>query len=616
MKAAEAQFDMFYSVADTDTGEIIASDKPSLDFLISQSINVILDIFLAGHVCVINSSFGKDSSCVVSLAIEAAKRYQAITGKQAPVRIVTSDTLMENPLLISVVRKLSASAVRFGEENNMDVKQYFATPNMLERALVSTIGGRTIFSANGMNSKCQDGLKAAPLKRIRTQVKKEFKGKSIVSLTGVRFSESDARGKKMRDRGEKLGIWENEREGGDLFASPIADWTDGDVFAYLDRAAAEALPYKTYSNFVGLISLYEMTGLEVCSTATASTSDEKGMCSTDKGRFGCISCLRVADDHSMRKALLFHENLRPLYDFNRLIRSGMKVPEHRAWIGRAIDDNGQALLSPVSHSKDWCKTLLKAAISIQADEEEWAYDNLKPMRFSPLITQEELLAIAYQWQRYFGTPWSEAVNIWNELYADPSKRTTKSDMDAIISENETKTQPLSYFGEKRGRIQLIKPNTRSAKHFGKGFLDHTGELAGVYPEGSAVVDKKGNVHSPFALAQSFTVDLGDEPDLAWFWISEIASEGNRDVSFLLRDGYISLLSGNQTSMAKSFEYMWALVENGLVDIANDIDAITQRDDVVPPISKLPDQTVDLEDLIAMTDISEVEEDAAMEVLLT
>lgn len=382
----------------------------------------------------------------------------------------------------------------------------------------------------------------------------------------------------MKQRQERYDRpWQNKHENDTWFISPIADWEDRHVFEFMDRAAADMFSWKPFNNMVSLVALYELTGLDVCPTSMGSAMAEAS-CGGNAGRFGCFTCQKVSKDHSMERILNTHPYLSPLLTLNELIRSGMNVPHHRAWIGRSVDDNGFTLVSPISHSFQWCRTLLRAVLSIDANEDEWANLNDKVRRFRRIMTREELVAVAFQWGRYFGRPWSEAVNLWNTTYNSPSSRMSEAEMQQSILENRQASIPLNQL-KKVGRFRMYPEGYDAPAE--PGMIDGVGESVGIYGSGAGVVDSKGRLHSPLAEASSFTVEFGDEPDLAWYWISQIASENNDDAYFLTRSGYIKFKPGYYSTMARMVEYMRRVRDLGLGPILDNVNAIKNRDEFIP-----------------------------------
>ena len=179
---------------------------------------------------VVGCSYGKDSSCVLALTLEAAHRLKQRDGLNKRVIVLTADTGVENPSMIKLAHKMSAQTLTFAAERDLDVVQRWVKPAPMDHYLVTMIGGRGTASVPGTSSSCTSDLKIRPMEKVTKELADEFGADNILTLIGTRFDESTSRGNNMRQRGESA-LTPKQQESGSWLLSPIANWNVGDVWA-------------------------------------------------------------------------------------------------------------------------------------------------------------------------------------------------------------------------------------------------------------------------------------------------------------------------------------------------------------------------------------------------
>lgn len=107
------------------------------------------------------------------------------------------------------------------------------------------------------------------------------------------------------------------------------------------------------------------------------------------------------------------------------------------------------------------------------------------------------------------------------------------------------------------------------------YLDMLGETAGIYDDSPTYTDGKGGVHSKMNSSQSIEFDLGHDPELTWFWITDEACRGNDDYAFLIRAGIFKAPKGYQSMYSKGSNFGGLLDQFGLLKINSDLEAIKQ-----------------------------------------
>ncbi|WP_417546473.1 phosphoadenosine phosphosulfate reductase family protein [Marinobacter sp.] len=400
------------------------SDKLSgLDLLIEEAKKAIKRELALGSHLVVAYSGGKDSSCTLALTIWAAHEWVAEGNPVPTIHVVHSDTRVENPL-IHAYNQRQLAKIRAYSSEHLPVQVWLAEPGLSHDYLVSLIGGRTIASV-GSNTKCQQTMKAYPLKQLKGQIKKQLakttgtkrKHLRIVSVIGTRFDESLVRGAAMEARGESATEARVlNAASGDLVLSPIANFTADDVFELIGRVTSGRL--HTYDSWEELLTVYrDMNGGDCMVVAyVAGTEVPRAPCSA---RTGCWTCLRVSRDKSAENMLADEQGrfnwMRPLNELRNYIQKRHFDPSARCWLGRSInEERGTIKIQPNAYSPSFCKELLGIALTIQRDERIKAWrQGVKP-RFT-LLTLQQVIAIDMLWARYgYQQPFT-AVRLYRDI---------------------------------------------------------------------------------------------------------------------------------------------------------------------------------------------------------
>ena len=100
-----------------------------------NAIDVIKATMAQVEVTTIGMSWGKDSSAVLALSLEAARQIKEETGTSPRVRLLTADTLVENPLQTKLSVRMSNQTIEWAHERNLDVKQIWVTPDPIDNYL-------------------------------------------------------------------------------------------------------------------------------------------------------------------------------------------------------------------------------------------------------------------------------------------------------------------------------------------------------------------------------------------------------------------------------------------------------------------------------------------------
>ena len=250
----------------------------------------IIDLYLSDEIpWVVGYSGGKDSTAVLQLvwlALTDLPEDQRIK----PVYVISTDTLVENPVVSLWVSK---SLDRMGQEaadQNLPLTAHKLTPAPENTFWVNLIG-RGYPAPRPKFRWCTERLKINPSTQFITSVVQKH-GEAIVVL-GTRKAESSARAKVM-ERFEQKRVRDRLSPNGgtpnSYVYSPIEDWSNDDVWMFLMQVAN---PWG-YNN-KDLLTMYQgaSSGGEcplVVDTSSPSCGDS---------RFGCWVCTLVDKDKSM-----------------------------------------------------------------------------------------------------------------------------------------------------------------------------------------------------------------------------------------------------------------------------------------------------------------------------
>lgn len=382
-------------------------------------------------------SGGKDSSVTLTIALMAMRELIA-EGVNAPtLHVVHSDTLMENPAVTAYNKVMIQRMKAYAKTSGIPMRVWLASPGLSMDYLVSVIGGRTIMSV-GNNTKCQQMTKAYPLDKLKRQVRKHIatetgqkaKAVEIVSLIGTRFDESAVRGRAMAERGESGVDAVDVMDDGQLVLSPIADFSQFDVFEFIGYVRSEKI--ESYDDFTALVNLYRSANGGDCmvNAYIAGKEQSKAPCNA---RTGCWTCARVSRDTSAESMLAQEDGefawMKPLHDLRAFMIKMHFNPTGRAWLARDVGEDGWISITPNAYGPAYTAQLLGIMLTIQVEEQIAAQRlGIKP-RFK-LLSLKQIMAIELNWGRYGYQPAWTAMKLYRSIYRE-GKRVRIPDLDSI-----------------------------------------------------------------------------------------------------------------------------------------------------------------------------------------
>ena len=258
---------------------------------ISYAIDEVVELYTSDEIpWVVGYSGGKDSTATLQLVWSALSKVSKKQRKK-PVYVISTDTLVENPIVALWVTKSLEKMSNEAECQNLPITSHRLTPEISNTFWVNLIG-RGYAAPRPKFRWCTERLKIMPSSKfISTVVQKH--GEAILVL-GSRKAESAARAKVLT-KFEKKRVRDKLSPNGNLpnstIYTPLEDWTNDDVWMYLMQT-----PNPWGYNNKDLLTMYQgaTSGGEcplVVDTSTPSCGDS---------RFGCWVCTLVSQDKSMQ----------------------------------------------------------------------------------------------------------------------------------------------------------------------------------------------------------------------------------------------------------------------------------------------------------------------------
>ncbi len=371
------------------TAERPSAFKPlGLQKTIHQLAAEVRELYLGDAVpWVIGYSGGKDSSAVLQLVWNALRDLPEDQRKK-PVHVISTDTLVEQPLVAAWVDASLARMKSAAAERGLPVIPHKLTPEVEDSFWVNLIGKG--YPAPRQKFRwCTDRLKIRPSNKFIRDVVRE-NGEAIL-LLGTRKAESQRRAlsmakheaRRVRDR-----LSPNANLPNSLVYTPIEDWSNDDVWLYLMQVKN---PWG-HDNKT-LLGMYQgaSEGGECPLVVDTSTP------SCGASRFGCWVCTVVEKDRSMEAMIKNDEEkvwMTPLLE----LRNELDKPDdrdrrdYRRMNGSIQLFHGRTIPGPYTKEwrERWLRKLLEAQQNIRRDGPEH-------FRSVNLITLEELHEIRRIW---------------------------------------------------------------------------------------------------------------------------------------------------------------------------------------------------------------------------
>lgn len=358
--------------------------------VIAELTEEIRELYTADEVpWVVGYSGGKDSTAVLQL-VWLALAELPVEQRVKPVYVISTDTLVENPVVAAWVAQ-SLDAMRASAETQaLPIEPNRLTPEVKDTFWVNLIG-RGYPAPRPKFRWCTERMKIRPSNKfIRSVVRRH--GEAILVL-GIRKQESQARARAMAKH-EKRRVQERLSPNGNLpnslVYSPIEDWSSQEVWTFLRQVEN---PWG-HPN-LDLQAMYmSATDDQECPLVVDNSTPSCG-----DSRFGCWTCTLVEQDKSMAAMVnnvAERKWMRPLLELrDKLDVAGEE--EHKLRDFRKMNGSIQLFEDRIVHGpytqearETWLRDLLEAQTWVRAN----APENVRGIE---LITMEELHEIRRLW---------------------------------------------------------------------------------------------------------------------------------------------------------------------------------------------------------------------------
>lgn len=331
----------------------------------------------------IGYSGGKDSTLLCQLVFEMLESLPE-ENRWKPVYIVTSDTMVENPIVKTYMHKMSKAINEASTAKNLNVQAHIIYPEIRQTFWSLMIGlGYPTPEPPGFRW-CTERIKINPSNAFTYDTIK--KDGEIVILLGVRKAESAARSRSISSREIEGKLLTPHPQIAKAYVySPLSEVRNENVWEYLLRRDGKSA-WNTDNHY--LYNLYQGENLSEEDSVVGQVNKDN-MKVTGNSRFGCWICTMVKEDKSL-KNFIDHgaSELIPLRDFRNWLVELRATPEARDYRRR----NGSVYLTSSGEygrgpfTMETRKEILKRLLQLEV---ETGFE---------LITLEELKMIDKLWE--------------------------------------------------------------------------------------------------------------------------------------------------------------------------------------------------------------------------
>ena len=349
----------------------------------------------------IGYSGGKDSTLLVALVYEAITRIDAVD-RAKTVYVITSDTMVENPVVADYMHASSRQINEASQRDNLNIEAHMLYPEIEKTFWSLVIGlGYPTPEAPGFRW-CTERLKINPMNAFVSEKIKE--NGEIIILLGVRKAESIARKNSItaREIEGKLLNMHNDIDNAYVY-NPLTEISNEVVWDFLLKDDSMS-PWST--SLKHLFNLYQGENLGEEKSVVGEIDKDK-IPVTGNSRFGCWCCTLVKEDKSLQNFInKGSTELMPLRDFRNWlvsIRYDSNFRDNKRRDGTVYSTaDGKMGLGPFTLKTR--NEILKRLLQLQ-----------KSTGFS-LITHEELKAIDKMWDVEGDLTRRMLVNTYYEVY--------------------------------------------------------------------------------------------------------------------------------------------------------------------------------------------------------
>jgi len=354
---------------------------------------------------IVGYSGGKDSTTALQLIWYALADLPP-EKRTKPVYVISSDTLVETPIIIDRIHGALRKINEASKAKGMPFRAEKVQPLISKTFWVNLIG-RGYPAPQQQFRWCTERMKIHPADRfIRDKLSKHG---TVVVVLGVRKSESMTRAQVMSLYQIKGSILSRHSSfPGAYVYTPIRDFSLNDVWSYLLQ-----VPCPWGNDNRDLVALYQTANSGECPLVVDKTTPSCG-----NSRFGCWVCTVIVQDKSMEALIDSGEEwMEPLLEIRNLLASTQDPSvkhlyrEYKRRKG-TVDFNRSksGKIVPGPYKLDFCKEILHKVLQAEQQVRKSGPDpNMQ------LIRREELDEIRRIWRIERGD-WEDSVpKIYKEV---------------------------------------------------------------------------------------------------------------------------------------------------------------------------------------------------------
>ncbi len=392
---------------------------------------------------IVGYSGGKDSTATLQFVWLALSRLSR-KDLSKPVYVITSDTLVENPIVLKRIHQSVENMRKAAKEQALPFKIEIVYPDRSQTFWVNLVG-RGYAAPTRQFRWCTDRLKIRPSNKfIEDQI--AYHGEVIIVL-GVRKGESATRDQVLSLRKTKrMNLYSHSNFSGAYVYAPISEFSLEDVWGYLLQQKS---PWGD-DNYQ-LLSLYRDAQDGECPLVVDRSTPSCG-----NTRFGCWTCTVVSRDKSMENlidsGMDWMEHLLVLRDYlyeTTEPKNKHKFRDYKRRDGRVLfKTNDHTTIARGPYTFETCKKILHDLLEIQRNFVRNQID-------FQVISDEELHEIRRLW-RIERSDWQDCLP---DIYRDVMKSDLEWKKDDIVSfhpEDESQLHSIcTKYGVPVGLIKKI-----------------------------------------------------------------------------------------------------------------------------------------------------------------
>ena len=368
---------------------------------------------------VVGYSGGKDSTTALQLVWYALEELPP-EQRQKPVYVITSDTLVETPVIVNYITSTLERIEQRAKETGMPFRTQIVTPEIDQTFWVNLIGKG--YPAPYTKFRwCTDRMKIKPANRFILERVAEHG--EVILILGVRKGESTTRDQVLNLHQIKDSLLSRHTSLANAFVyTPIVDFSLNDVWIYLFQ-----VPSPWGNDNKQLFAMYRNANAGECPLVVDETTPSCG-----NSRFGCWTCTVIAKDRSMEAMIDNGEDwMMPMLEFRDFLASTQELEtkeryrEHRRRGGYIQEKDGKLIRGP--YKLEFCKQLLRRLLETQQQVRQEG-----PEPDIELITPAELEEIRKIW-RTERQDWEDSVpQIYQEV-VDEGLNWTEDDLGTFTA---------------------------------------------------------------------------------------------------------------------------------------------------------------------------------------